>query len=524
MSRGFESNARTVTVLTLVSRVTGFARDAVLARAFGAGTTLDAFNFAFMVPNLFRRLFGEGALSASFLPVYSRLLHETPSAARHFGGLMVALLAVVLAALTIGGELLLWALHDVDAPGALGIELTMIMLPYMPLVCLVALLGAVLQVHGRFGPTAAAPIILNAFIAGAALYGSPLMADLWNGVAAWQPRDHIRMVAWSVLVAGVMQVAWSWWSLRHAGLRAHFDFKGSREHLMEVLRKALPMILGLGIFQVNTLVDGMVASYRTMFGPTIFGIDYPLPEGAMTQLSYGQRLYEFPLGVFGVAIATAIFPALAKQVKDMPGFVDTLRRGLRLTVFIGLPASVGLVLVRDDLASAIFQGGKFTRASATEVGFVLAMYAPAIWAYSMQQVVTRAFYALGDSKTPVRVSVWMVGLNFLLNITLIWTPLGVGGLALSTAFCAILQIIVLQRMLTRRVGVVVNGETRASWGRTALASLAMAVAVFGVSLTLPATETWLWSVIRLSVLCVVGGVAYYAAARLLRMSELKQVV
>ncbi|MBL9140310.1 MAG: polysaccharide biosynthesis C-terminal domain-containing protein, partial [Phycisphaerae bacterium] len=176
------------------------------------------------------------------------------------------------------------------------------------------------------------------------------------------------------------------------------------------------------------------------------------------------------------------------------------------------------------LASVIFQGGKFTRDDALQVGFVLAMYAPAIWAYSMQQVVTRAFYALGDSVTPVRVSVWMVGLNFLLNITLIWTPLGVGGLALSTAFSAVVQIVVLQRLLHRRVGVVVNADTRRSWGRTAIASLAMAAVVLGVAMLLPDTQSWLWSAIRLSVLCVAGGATYYAVARAMRMPELRQVV
>jgi hypothetical protein len=145
-----------------------------------------------------------------------------------------------------------------------------------------------------------------------------------------------------------------------------------------------------------------------MVGPTIFGVDYPLPPGSMTVLSYGQRLYEFPLGVFGVAIATAIFPALSRESNDPDRFMATLRRGMRLSFFIGFPASVGLVLVREPLAAAIFQGGQFSHEDVQKVGFVLAMYAPAIWAYSMQQLSTRAFYALGDSVTPVKVSIWMV--------------------------------------------------------------------------------------------------------------------
>ena len=522
MAKGFETHARTVTVLTLISRVTGFARDALLARVFGAGAVMDAFNFAFTVPNLFRRLFGEGALSASFLPVYTRLVRDTPEAAQQFGGLMVGLLAVFLAVLTLLGELVLWVIYGNDPQAALGSYLLMVMLPYMPLVCLVALLGAILQVHGRFGPTAASPIILNLGMVGAAYWGSYYAQN--HGVSAHLDAiPHIKMVAWSVIAAGLVQVVWSWWALRHFKLRVHLNIHTSREHFMEVCRKALPMLLGLGIFQVNTFVDNLVASYRTMVGDTIFGIPYPLPEGSMTELSYGQRLYEFPLGVFGISIATAIFPALARDSNNTPAFLDTLRRGLRLTMFIGLPASVGLVLVRNDLSAAIFQGGKFTAEDARGVGFVLAMYAPAIWAYSMQQVVTRAFYALGDSTTPVRISVWMVALNFLLNITLIWTPLGVGGLALSTAIAAVVQIFILQRMLTRRLGPTVDGSTRASWGWTALASGIMAAAVLAVQYVLPAEDTWRWSVARLAVLCVVGGGAFWLAAYLMRRPELRQL-
>jgi putative peptidoglycan lipid II flippase len=280
------------------------------------------------------------------------------------------------------------------------------------------------------------------------------------------------------------------------------------------------MLLGLGIFQVNTFVDGLVASYQTMVGPTIFGVDYPLPPGSMTVLSYGQRLYEFPLGVFGVAIATAIFPALSRESNDPDRFMATLRRGMRLSFFIGFPASVGLVLVREPLAAAIFQGGKFSHEDVQKVGFVLAMYAPAIWAYSMQQLSTRAFYALGDSVTPVKVSIWMVALNFALNMILIWTPLGVGGLALSTAIAAIVQIIIMTRIMHKRMGIIMDRETRASFARTIAASAAMAGVAGLASLAFSGHDTWLWSVAATLVLAGLGIVAYMAAARLLKMPEL----
>jgi putative peptidoglycan lipid II flippase len=519
MGRGFERHARTFTVLTFVSRITGFARDALLARVFGAGPVMDAFNFGFQVPNLFRRLFGEGALTASFLPIYTKLDRDEPDVARRFAGLMLALLAVLLSGITIVGEVVLYLVRDMTATPPLGMHLLMVMLPYMPLVCLVALVGSMLQTHGKFGPSAASPIILNFCIVGAAFYGSHYAVNAGLGTHL-ESEPHIQVVAWSVIVAGLLQLAWSIWSLRHYRIRPHLEFGRNWPHMREVILKALPMLLGLGIFQVNTFVDGLVASYQTMVGPTIFGIQYPLPPGSMTVLSYGQRLYEFPLGVFGVAIATAIFPALARESNEPERFLGTLRRGMRLSFFIGFPASVGLVLVRDPLAAAIFQGGKFSHEDVRRVGFVLAMYAPAIWAYSMQQLSTRAFYAVGDSTTPVKVSVWMVLLNFALNVTLIWTPLGVGGLALSTAIAAVVQIVIMTRIMHRRFGVIMDRETRASFARTVAASAVMAVVAGLVSIAFAGRDTWLWSVAATLVLAGVGIVAYVAAARILKMPEL----
>ena len=214
------------------------------------------------------------------------------------------------------------------------------------------------------------------------------------------------------------------------------------------------------------------------------------------------------------------FPALARESNDPDAFLATLRRGMRLSFFIGFPASVGLVLLREPLSAAVFQGGKFGREDVVRVGFVLAMYAPAIWAYSMQQLSTRAFYALGDSTTPVKVSVWMVVLNFALNVTLIWTPLGVGGLALSTAIAAVVQILIMTRIMRRRMGVVVDREVRGSFTRTVLASGIMAACVWPATLAFRGQESWAMAVAETLVLTGVGAVAFMVASRQLKMPEL----
>lgn len=347
------------------------------------------------------------------------------------------------------------------------------------------------------------------------------------------------IVAAAVAIAGVAQVCWSLWALRASDIRWVRPTSEALPALHEILRKAGPMILGLGVLQLNTFVDGLIASWPSTVGPTIAGFDYPLDAGALAALGYAQRLYEFPLGVFGIAVATAIFPLLSKQSNDPPMFLDTLRRGLRLVVFIGLPASAGLMVAGAPLTATLLQGGDFDASDTRRVAFVLLGYAPAVWAYSMNHTLTRAMYALGDTMTPVRISVGMVALNLVLNVTLICTPLREAGLAWSTAFCAILQSLLLLRATRRKVDArmsdqppIVDAAVRRSWLRTAVASAIM-VAVVGVVLLVsagahpepapePAPEhaSWGRQAIRLLLAVGVGAGVFAGLARVMRMPEL----
>ncbi len=521
MSRSFEIHARTLSVLTFASRITGLARDAALSRVFGVGVVTDAFSFAFMVPNLFRRLFGEGALSSSFLPVYARIEQSDPIAARALARLVLWRLVVFLAAVTLVGEVILllcWPPAG-NPPAQLSARLVFILLPYMPMVCCVALMGAVLQVHHRFGPTAAAPIILNLFIVGACI-GLSIPAMHFVGFNPVDSTLHITLVALSVIVAGLIQCLWSWRALRALNLRAGAITPAARDGFAQVVRQAAPMALGLGVLQINTFVDGLIASYPTLVGPTLFGFDYPLDEGSMGSLAFAQRLYEFPLGVFGISVATAIFPQLARQANNVPEFCALIARAMRLVVFIGLPASAGLVMLRTPLTAAVFQGGDFTSEDTARVATILMAFAPAIWAYSANHVLTRAFYARGETMTPVRISVAMVALNFLLNITLIWTPLGTSGLALSTAFCAIVQMFWMQRVLAKRIGPIITPTVRSSWLRSAIVTGLMIGALALTMQFTPADRGWWGTVWTLGLLTAVGGAVVYAAAHLMKMPEL----
>jgi putative peptidoglycan lipid II flippase len=510
-----EKNTRTVWFFTLLSRFAGLGRDAAMSRYFGAGGMSSAFFFAFLLPNLARRLFGEGALSAAFIPAYSKLLLENPAKAKALASLTVGKLVVLLGIVVLLGEIILWGL-TVWLPSNEGtFGLMMIMLPYMPLVCLVAIFGGILQTHGRFGPTAAAPIILNACMITATL-------SFANIVHVTQ--HHMMIVGVSVVVAGVLQVAWSAHALRKTHWWTHERACGNEEFRV-MLKKLLPTIFTLGTVQLNTLLDALIASYPVYAGATFFGLVYPLGEGANASLNFASRLYQFPLGVFGIAVGVAIFPLLASQAKQTDLFSQTLRRGLRLVVFIGLPASVGLILVRELLTRVVFEGGLFTEADSAEVSFIVLGYGTTIWAYSMMQILTKAFYAVDDIKTPLKVALRMVVLNALLNVLLIWTPLRTAGLAWSTAFCSVVQVAILMRLVRKHVQQPADREVVTSWIKSLVASLAMGVAV-AISLHyVPETNSnWFEQLVVLSIPVFVGILVYTLCAHCMGMEEYKWIV
>ncbi|MGY8752323.1 MAG: lipid II flippase MurJ, partial [Phycisphaerales bacterium] len=242
-----EKNTRTNSVLTLVSRCMGLVRDGAMSRIFGMGAFSSAFYFAFLVPNLFRRLFGEGALSAAFLPIYTNLQQESPERAKAFATLTIAKLVVFLGALTLLGELALWAIIVTQENPSDSLQLTMVMLPYLPLVCLVAIFGAMLHVHDRFGPTASAPIILNGFMIAAAYAFVGFYSN---------PMQHMTIIGISVVVAGGAQVAWSMFALRRYGWFTK-NTNVARGDFKKLIRDTLPMVIGLGTLQINTLLDGI---------------------------------------------------------------------------------------------------------------------------------------------------------------------------------------------------------------------------------------------------------------------------
>lgn len=513
--RGFVSHAWTFGSLTFVSRCAGLVRDAVCSRVFGASPVWSAFATAFVIPNVFRRLFGEGALSAAFVPRYTQLTKHDAEMSDRFASLVLAgvlaLLGGVVIVTVVALGFVLANTPAVAEERRLLLTLLMVMLPFAPLVCATAVAGAMLQTHGRFVPSAAAPILLNAcIIVAALLFGT--------GEGVHLARASIA-VAISVTIAGVLQLAWCVWRLRGV-VRWRRGFGEAGTHARKMLITMGPAAIGLGAVSLGTLIDAAIAGYPVAVGPTIAGAEYPLDQSAAGVLYYAQRLYQFPLGVFSIAIATAVFPALSRDADEPDAFAETFRRGLRLSVFIALPAAVGLVLVREPIVQVLFGGGRFDEENAARVSWALAGYAGATAAAGVTHVVNRAFYARGDTMTPMKIGIATVALNGVLSATLVWW-LREFGIALATAIAGCVQGALLLIVLDRRFGAkrLIDAAVIRAAARVAGASIVMGAAVVLVGVVTPEGDA-----LQLGARVLGGAVAFAMVAWLLRADEMGWLV
>lgn len=511
--------------MTLASRVFGLLRDVLIGRIFGDTAVGSAFAAAFAIPNMFRRLFGEGALSAAFIPEYTAAHQADQHEADRLASRVLWWLGVGTGLITAVIEAVLLVLVltlPPDPDRELSLKLVMVMLPFMPLICITAILSGMLQVHGKFAAAASGPVVLNAFIIAVGGYYT-----LFGGTAG---STVAYALGAATVLSGLTQAVTFWWILRRQGVRWSADGSAAADRTGRMLKRFVPVLVGLGTLQLNAFLDTLIAMWPIWVGPTILGRDYPLDDKSNIILSLTQRLYQFPLGVFGVAVATAAFPLLSRHAANGPEFVAVLRRGLRLSLLIGLPATVGLLLVRHDLVTVMFSGGKggFSAEGLQRSAAVLCGFAVAVWAYSLNHVLARAFYATGDTATPMRVSLAMVLINLGLNLGLIW-PLAEAGLAWATAVCAIIQAVLLQRLLARRLapmagGPLLDGRTLAAMARVAIASALMGAAVWGLMAAWPAVNAWGERLIRLAAATAVGVAAFAGACLLVKAEELRWLI
>ena len=508
MIKGF----RQIAFLTAISRVFGMVRDMAFAHFFGAGWLMTAWTMGFKVPNLARRLFGEGAASASLIPVYSEALHHDPEQAKRLAGTVVTAIIVLLAALVLiieGVLLVYYHFFETRTGPRLGLLLCSIMLPYMICICAVALLAGILNVHRYFATPAAAPIVLNLCIISGIVFSG------W--VLKIEPERQVFFVAVAVLISGLAQIAIQIPSLRAAGVALRPTWDVHAEAFKKVIFLMGPMILGLAVTQLNTLVDDIIAlSFMTEQG-------YPLAYGAPSYLYYAQRLYQFPLGVLGISLATAIFPVMSADAarKDFGAFTQTIARGLRAAVFVAVPATAGIFLVAMPLVSAVFEHGQFKRTDTPVVAWTLSFYAVGLCGYFFQQITTRAYYSLQDSKTPAYSAVCAVVVNVILNLTLIWF-LGTAGLAAATALCSYLQVIILITILRKKLGRSIVDGLLITLKKTLAATVLMcAVGTAAMTLMQRLPDNRISDILRLCVVVPLSAGVYIMAAKFLRMEMLR---
>lgn len=489
--------------LTLASRLLGLVRETLLGYYFGTSELLSAFRIAFQAPNLARRLFGEGALSSAMIPVLTRTLHERGEVeSRRLVGSTLTVAFVVLLVLLIVVELILAAwrsLHDDPA-----LRLTALMMPYMLLICLAAVASGVLNVRGHFAVPAAAPTILNVFSILALVVGGAL------GLSA------VELMDWncvSVLLAGVIQVVATAVALRLGGFFPVWGRVRNTPELRSILTLMGPMALGLSAVQINTLLDSLIAY--------LFVFDEHGQRIGTAVLGYAHFLYQLPLGVFGISLATAIFPVLSRKSSegDKAGMADVFHRGVRTGQLIAIPSAVGLIFIATVLVATLYEhGGEFDTRSTERVSLALRMYCLGIPAYFLQHVLIRMYYALHDSRTPARIAVIMVGINVCLNLVLVFI-LEEAGLALSTSISATVQVVWLASGLRRLFPELSWRPLIAPMIRMAGSAACMAV-VLGL-VHLAGESLNLHKVVRLLVMLAGGIVAYFVCAWILGIAEIR---
>jgi putative peptidoglycan lipid II flippase len=496
----------------MASRLLGVAREVALAWVFGAGTQMDAFNVAFRIPNLVRDLFAEGAMSAAFIPTFTRTLASRGrDAAWRVGNLVINALLVVTGTLVVLGIVFAGPITDAIAgaefaavPGKLELtaQLTRIMLPFLTTVAIaVAFMGMLNALHHFFIP-ALSPAMFNVATILCVIAVVPLMPSF--GL------PPVAGIAIGTLLGGVGQIALQWPALHRQGFRYQpvLDFKDPE--LREILRLMVPGTLGLAAVQVNVFVNTYLATTQ--------------PEGSVSWLSYAFRLMYLPIGLFGVSIATAALPDIARQAgaSDRLAVRQTVSRGLRLMLMLNVPATVGLVVLSQPIVELIYERGEFTSADSVATAAALMFYAPGLLGYSAVKIASPTFYSLRDSRTPVIVSVASVAANLALNLILV-EVMGFRGLALGTSIAAVFNAVILLTLLSRRLGGLDAGRIAGSGLRIAAASAVMGIVVWYVSAWLTAAMPgpgFGLKLARVGISIAAGLGALLVSGRVLRIEEL----
>jgi putative peptidoglycan lipid II flippase len=507
-------SAGIVSVAVAMSRLTGLVREMVMARLFGAGFVYDAFLLGFRIPNLTRDLFAEGALSSAFVPIFTQTLAQKGrKEAAVLSNLVATALILLVGSFCILGVIFSPVLVDLLAEGFrqvpgkfdLAVKMTRIMFPFLLLVALAAQAMGVLNACNRFAVPALASTFFNI---GSVVFG--LALGYWLGpMLGIEP---ITGMAIGVVLGGALQLVWQIPSLRSEGFSFHPSLDWNHPGLRHIIRLMGPAILGNAAVQINVMVN-------TNFASRIPG------NGPVSWLGYAFRFMQLPLGLFGVAIASATLPSISRSAGagNVDEFRRTLSKSLGMVFLLTLPSSIGLIVLGNTMIGAIYQGGKFQAFDTQQTALALSCYAVGLAGYSALKVLNPAFYALHDARTPMIISLISIAINYATaSLLLRGTGLGHAGLALSTSAVAIFGAVALFAILRKRIGGIHGRALLSSVWKITLASAVMGGAVWLSSREL---ENWLGvarlgRIVDLAISIPFGLIVFYGACRLLRVAEL----
>jgi len=497
----------TVGGMTMISRILGMVREIMIAATLGATDAADAFYAAFRLPNLFRRIFGEGAFNLAFVPLFTKSLEDGDAAARRMGEEALAALASVLFVFTLIATLAMPLLVYLIAAGfsdepeklELTVVLARLMFPYLALVSLTAMFSAVLNALGKFAVAAGAPILLNVFLITFATIAmvSGQAVEVWLAIA--------------VTLSGIAQLWLVVWAARKAGIKLSLRRPRLTPNVKRLFVLAAPAALAGGAMQINLVVGSIIASFF---------------DGAVAWLNYADRIYQLPLGVVGVAVGVVLMPELSRRAKqgDREGARNSMNRSTEFALALTLPATIALIVISEEIARGLFERGAYSAFDAHQTGLAAALFALGLPAFVLHKILTPGFFADEDSKTPLRLSLWAMAINTVLSLIGVWI-FGWLAIPIATTIASWINVWMMWQVLRKRG---YGGDVRlwTKLKRMALASLAMGVVLFWASWLLDGSlETQVARILALFGLIMIGLGTYTIAARLFgafTLSELKE--
>ena len=497
--------AGSVSAGTTISRIFGYIRDMLVAHMFGAGMFADAFYAAFRIPNLIRRMLGEGSFSAAFIPVFSEYLHtKTKSETQKLINVVFTLLFVVLFVITVLGMFFSPLLVKIIAYGftsdpeklQLTIELTRLMFPFLLFICLAAMLLALLNTLSSFFIPAIAPANLSFAEIIYILALAPLLS----------PGNQIKGLAISVIFGGLGHFLMQYPTLRNLGWKLSFDFHFNHPGIKKIIFLMIPSIIGISVDQINTFVDTICASF--------------LGNGAITALYYSNRVMQLPLAIFGLAMATISLPMMSKSVatKNLEELKETLNFSVRVSIIALLPATIGLMVIGLPIIQILFERGKFDIFASLLTNKALFYYALGLPAFAITKIFANTFFSFQDTKTPVKIAFLVMIVHVILCFALM-IPLGVGGLALATSLCAYMNVCMLFYKLKKKIGGIGAKKIFISSIKALIASMVMGIIAYQIM-----QIKFLPMIIALIISIICSIISFIILLKILKSQEMEQIL